>query len=697
MATAVAAARPGVFTRHADVLLAGGILGIVALMLIPLPTALLDVLLTFNISFSVMIVLVTLYTRQPLEFSVFPTVLLVATLMRLGLNVASTRLILLNAYAGRVIEAFGSFVVGGNYVVGFVIFLIIVVIQFVVITKGAGRIAEVAARFTLDAMPGKQMAIDADLNAGLIDEREARARREEIRREADFYGAMDGASKFVRGDAIAGIIITLINVIGGFIIGKTQHGMSLSQAAQTFTILAIGDGLVSQIPALLVSTAAGMMVTRAAGKMSLGRDLFSQILGHPRAVAVAAVMLFFLGIVPGLPKVPFFLMSAAAWVLYRTLAEAERREQREAATAAARPGKPEKAKKGPETVEELLSVDPMELEIGYGLIPLVDASQGGDLLDRISAVRRQCAAEMGIVVPPIRIRDNVRLAPSRYVVKVGGVQVAEGEVMADHLLAMNPGNARGRIPGVPTKEPAFGLDAVWIAKGQRERAEAAGYTVVTPAAVVATHLTEVVKNFASELVGRQEVQNLIDNVRKTSPAVVDELIPNLLSLGEVQKVIHNLLAERVSVRNLVKILEALADYAPLTRDVGELTEYVRRRLARQLTEQYASEDGKLRVLTLSPELEEAIASAVAQTGSPSLEPRLIHALYGSLSEAVRRCAEIGERPIVMCSPQVRRHFRALVANSLPNLTVLSYSEVVPGTEVVSLGTVKVDEAAAVHG
>jgi len=543
-------------------------------------------------------------------------------------------------------------------------------------------------------MPGKQMAIDADLNAGLIDEREARTRREEIRREADFYGAMDGASKFVRGDAIAGIIITIINVVGGFIIGKVQHGMSLVEAGQTFTILAIGDGLVSQIPALLISTAAGMMVTRAAGKMSLGKDLVGQVLGQPKAIAAAASMLFLLGIVPGLPKVPFFFMSAAAWVLYRSLSEAEKRQQR--ATAAGGAGKPEKARKTPETVEELLTVDPMELEIGYGLIPLVDASQGGDLLDRISAVRRQCASEMGIVVPPIRIRDNVRLAPAHYVVKVGGINVADGDVMVDHLLAMNPGNARARVPGVPTKEPAFGLDAVWIAKTQRERAESAGYTVVAPAAVVATHLTEVVKNFAPELVGRQEVQSLIDNVKKTNSAVVEELIPNLLSLGEVQKVMHNLLAERVSGRNLVKVLEALADYASLTRDPAELTEYVRRRLARQITDQHLSDDGVLRVLTLSPDLEGAISAAVAETGTTSLEPRLIHALYESLSDAVRRCAEGGHRPIVMCSPQVRRHFRSLVAGALPNLTVLSYSEVVPNTEVVSLGAVKVDEVTAIH-
>jgi len=688
-------------SKHSDVLVAVAVVIILVMMIVPVPTFVLDVLLTFNITFSLVVLLLTMYTRDALDFSSFPSLLLVATLFRLALNVSSTRLILLHGYAGRVIEAFGNFVVGGNYVVGMVVFIILVIIQFVVITNGAGRVAEVAARFTLDAMPGKQMSIDADLNAGLIDEQTARARRRAIELEADFYGAMDGASKFVRGDAIAGVIITLVNIIGGIIIGMVQLRMPVMQALQTFALLTVGDGLVSQIPALLISTATGIIVTRAAAQSNFGQEVATQLLAQPRAVAIAAGMLVLFGMVPGLPKVPFFLIAAAAGALSYAMAGAERaRAKSEAEEAAKAPPAP----KQPENVMSLLAVDPLELEIGYGLVSLADESQGGNLLERVTMVRRQVAVDLGLVLPHIRIRDNIQLRPTGYAIKIRGVEVARGEVMIGYYLAMNPGIVVEPVSGIETTEPAFGLPALWISEQDKERAEMAGYTVVDPTSVIVTHLTEVIRRHAAEILSRQDTANLIDNVKKTEPAVVEELIPNLMTVGDVQKVLQNLLREGVPIRNVATILEALGDHARETRDVDVLTEHARAALARVICRQYRNADGELVVSTVDPEIEEEIARAVEgrSTGAglgvgtgvgepPALEPGLVQSVARAVSRAVEKMATEGYQPVLLTRPGVRPYIRRIVERVLPDVAVLSYNEITRDQKVRSVGTVSLNE------
>jgi flagellar biosynthesis protein FlhA len=675
--------------RYSDIFIAIAIITVVVMMIIPVPPLLLDILLTFNITFALIVVMVSIYNTEPLQLSVFPSLLLITTLFRLSLNVSSTRLILLDGYAGDVILAFGNFVVGGNALVGFIVFVILIIIQFIVITRGAERVAEVAARFTLDAMPGKQMSIDADLNAGLINDAEARTRRRNIQREADFYGAMDGASKFVKGDAIAAIIIIIINIVGGFAIGMLQRNMDLLQALSTYTLLTVGEGLVNQIPALLISTATGIVVTRAASDVNLGYDIVGQLLTNPRVFMIASAVLAGLGLVPGLPGLPFFTLSilcgAIAFVLNRTAkseaaTEVSRREEKEI----------EEVRK-PENVVSLLAVDPMELEIGYSLIPMVDVSQGGDLLDRIVMIRRQCALELGLVVPTIRIRDNIQLKPNAYVIKLRGVEVAKGELLPDHYMAMNPGNAAEEISGVETFEPAFGLPALWIQENEREQAELSGYTVVDPVSVLATHLTEVIKGHAAEIIGRQEVQTLIDSVKQSNPAVVEELVPNLMSLGDIQKVLANLLRERISVRDLVTILETLADYAPMTKDTEVLAEYVRHALARQISRQFIY-NNVLACLTVDPQLENMISGAVQRTEHGSyvaLDPSTVQAIVNSLSNELPKLTGLGYQPVVLASPTVRLYFRKVTERVAPNLIVLSYAELDPKIEVQAVGMVKI--------
>lgn len=673
-------------SRFSDLYVVLAVVLIVIMMVLPLPTFLLDILLAANISLSLLILLITMNVSEPLDIAVFPSLLLITTLFRLSLNVSSTRLILLTGDPGKIIKAFGSFVVGGNYIVGLVIFLILVVIQFMVITKGAERVAEVAARFTLDAMPGKQMSIDADLNSGLITEAEARFRRSQIEREADFYGSMDGASKFVKGDAIAGIIITIINLLGGFAIGIGQKGLTFSEALTRYTLLSVGDGLVSQIPALLISTATGIIVTRAASENNLGSDLTSQLFSDPKVLGTAAAVIALLGFVPGLPTMPFLLIALLAGLLAYALHNAKLTqviqediimEQQEL----------EDARK-PESLISLLQIDQIELEIGYSLIPLVDETQGGDMLDRISMIRRQCALELGLLVPVIRIRDNLQLDPSAYVVKIKGIQVGCGELMVNHYLAMDAGGVTETVPGIPTKEPAFGLDALWVDESNREQAEYAGYTVVDPPAVLATHLTEIIRDHAHELLGRQEVKTLLDGLKQEYPAVVDELIPNLLSIGEVQKVLQNLLREGVPIRNLVTILETLADMAPITRDPDYLTEYVREGLARQISRMYLDND-ILSVLTLSHEWEEAIAEGIEHTErgmAVTMDPRLIQRLYYELGQALEQ--HMLPYPIILVSPQIRMALKRLTERSIPKLIVLSYNEISTDIQVQAIGTVK---------
>jgi flagellar biosynthesis protein FlhA len=640
-----------------------------------------------------MVMLLVIYAKSPLEFSSFPTLLLVITLYKLALNVASTRLILMHgaAFDGKIIKAFGEFVVGGNYVIGTVIFVILVIIQFSVITKGSGRIAEVAARFTLDAMPGKQMAIDADLNAGLIDESEARRRRELIRQEADFYGAMDGASKFVRGDTVAGIIITIINIVGGLLIGVLQQGMTAGDAARVFTLLTIGDGLVSQIPALLISTAAGMIVTRAGStaKDGVGTELIGELLGQPKAILVTGGALIAFAFVPGLPKIPLFLLAGMVWMYAKNLekmhAEETVREKKVAADEAV------KKKKAPEPVEDLLQIDPMELELGYGLIAMVDEKRGGDLLNRVTMVRRECVAQLGIIIPPIRIRDNMNLDPNVYVVKLRGSEIARSTVVPDHYLAMNPESPDDLMPGVRTTEPAFGLPAVWISESQKPKAESAGFTVVNAVSVVSTHMMELIKSHAHELLGRQDVNNLLDNLKKTYKALVDEVVPGLLRVGDVQKVLQNLLREKVPVKDLVTILETLGDQAPRMKDADILTEYVRHALSRSITKMYQDDNGRVKVLSLDPAVEEKITQSLRKSGETSyvaMEPIALQMLIEATSRAVKDHSADGVQPVVLCSPQVRMYFRRITERALPRLAVLSYNEVDPNAQIESVGVVE---------
>ncbi|MEN6349770.1 MAG: flagellar biosynthesis protein FlhA [Syntrophomonas sp.] len=673
--------------RYSDVLVAVVVISVVMMMIIPIPASLLDILLTFNISFALIILLVTVFNNNPLDFSVFPSLLLVMTLFRLSLNVASTKLILLNGAAGQVIQSFGQFVVGGNTVVGLVVFLILVVIQFIVITKGAERVSEVAARFTLDAMPGKQMAIDADLNAGLINEDGARQRRENIQREADFYGSMDGASKFVKGDAIAGIIIIMINIIGGFIIGMIQRGLDMSTAAQIYTILTVGDGLVTQIPALLISTATGIVVTRSASKDSLGTELGRQLFGHPKALAIAAVILAGLGTV-GLPMLPMYSLAALFGILFFIM----RRTVKEVAEEV--PGEEiqeaEQIKK-PENVVELLQVEKMEMELGYGLIPLVDTDQGGDLLERIVMIRRQCAVDMGFIVPPIRIRDNMQLKPNSYLIKIKGIEIASGELILDHYLAIGPDIENdAELPGIDTQEPAFNLPARWVSTRHKEEAEAKSYTIVDPPSVLATHLTSVIKAHAHELLGRQEVQNIVSFMKEQNPAVIEELIPDLLSLGDAQRVLSNLLREQISIRDMLTILETMADYARITKDTDVLTEYVRQSLRRQISKQFTGDCGKITVLTLDPNLEERLRDSVQQSDYGSylaLDPEVAQHVIDKLMYHYEDLTRKGITPIVLCAPVLRIYFKRLVDRFISNLVVLSYNEIDSSANVEVIGMV----------
>ncbi|WP_276352486.1 flagellar biosynthesis protein FlhA [Cohnella caldifontis] len=665
-----------------------GIIGVVLMMVVPIPTWLLDVLLVLNISAALMILLIAMNTTDALSFSIFPTLLLVTTVFRLSLNVSTTRLILRDHEAGHVVDTFGHFVAGGQLAIGFVVFLILVVVQFIVITRGSERVAEVAARFTLDAMPGKQMSIDADLNAGMINEQQARERREKIEKEADFYGAMDGATKFVKGDAVASIIIVAINLIGGFIIGMAVHGMDIMEAIDTYSILSIGDGLVSQIPALLISTATGIIVTRAASDNNLAEDLTGQLFRYPRLLYIVAGTVAMLGLltpIPLLTTLPYAIILAIAG--YRLQKNLEARKQEEQLMVEE---KEIEEVRSPESVISLLQVDPIEFEFGYGLIPLADTQQGGDLLDRIIMIRRQCALEMGLIVPVIRIRDNIQLKPNEYVIKMKGNTVAHGELLLNHYLAMSPGFDDDSITGIETREPAFGLPALWIDEAAKERAELAGYTVVDPPSVVATHLTEVIKKHAHELIGRQETKALVDSVKETYPALVEELVPSIMGLGEIQKVLAKLLKEKISIRDLVTIFETLADYGRYTKDPEVLTEYVRQNLSRQITQQYAPQSEPLKVITISPQVEKKIAEAVQQSDQGSylaMDPASSQSIYQKLTEQVNRLVQAGQQPIILTSPTIRMYLRQLLERSLQDIPVLSYSELEPNIEVQSVGVV----------
>ncbi len=679
------------YLKSGDLLMAAMVLLILLMMIVPIPPVVLDVLLALNLAFSLGVLLVTMYMTEPLQFSVFPSLLLLSTLLRLSLNVSATKLILLRGYAGSVIDAFGNFVVGGDYIVGLIIFVILVIIQFVVITNGAGRVAEVAARFTLDAMPGKQMSIDADLNAGMITEEEARMRRRKIQQEADFYGAMDGASKFVRGDAIAGIIIILVNIVGGIIVGMVRFGLSGGEAFQRYALLTVGGGLASQIPSLLISTAMGIVVTRTASESDLGQEFTSQMFRQPRALAITSILLLILALMPGLPKIPFLLLAfGTGFLAYRVTKEIHEEE----AAARMRDVVPPKPKTDAEDVMALLRVEPMELNFGYALIPLVDVDQGGDLKDRVAAVRRQIALELGIVVPSVRIRDSIQARPNEYVVKIKGVEVARGEVLSDCYMAMNPGTATEEIEGTHTREPAFGLPAIWIPAARKAEAEMLGYTVVDPASVIATHLSEIIKANAPELLSRQDVQNLIDNVKKTAPAVVDELIPAQMTVGEVQRVLQNLVRERISIRDLVTILEALGDAAGTYRDIDTLTEYVRSRMARSICSQYAQPEG-LYVVTLDPSLEQLLFDSLDVTEHGTYlapDPKVYRALISSLVAESERMASGGLQPIVLTSSGLRPHFRRLIERAVPQTVVLSYDEIAPEVKVNAVGMVSLGNA-----
>ncbi len=667
------------------------VMGILVVMVLPMPTMALDLLISLNFTISIVVLLVSMYILQPVNFSVFPSLLLIITLFRLALNVASTRLILLNGSAGedaagRVIQSFGQFVVGGNYFVGIIVFLVLLSIQFIVINHGAVRISEVTARFTLDAMPGKQMSIDADLNAGLIDEHQARARRDQVSKEAEFYGAMDGAIRFTSRDAIASIIILTINILGGFLIGVLQFDMELAQAAKRFTILTIGDGLVTAIPSLLISVAGGIITTRAASESNLGEDVATQLLRNPVPVGIASGFLLFFGLVPGLPGFPFFVLSAVTGFLaYRTRQVRERERLVSERTKAERA----EAEKPKEKIEGLLKVDLLGIEVGYGLIRFVDASQGGDFLNRIKSIRRQIALDMGLVVPPVHITDNLQLGPREYSILLKGVEIARGELMQDHLLAINPGTAKEEVPGSPTQEPAFGLPARWIKSQEREKAQLAGYTVVDPTTVLATHVTEIIKAHGCELLGRQETKGLLDNIAETHPKVVEELVPKVLSVGEVQKVLQNLLKERVSIRDGVTILETLADYGSFTKNPNLLTEYCRQALGRSICKPYLNESHDLHLFTVNPEIEKAVSDALVQTEQGSylaLEPKQAKEIMGRFRRTMETAGSTGN-PVVLCSPNTRMYIRQLLERYLPNVAILSHNEIPPNIRVVSVGMV----------
>ncbi|MFD1357556.1 flagellar biosynthesis protein FlhA [Fictibacillus halophilus] len=673
-----------------DVSVLAGVILIIAMLVIPMPTFMLDFFIIVNISLALLIILIAMNTTQPLQFSIFPSLLLLVTLFRLGLNVSTTRSILSKGDAGNVVHTFGEFVVGGNILVGIVVFFILIIIQFIVITKGSERVSEVAARFTLDAMPGKQMSIDADLNAGMISDREAKERRETIEREADFYGAMDGASKFVKGDAIAGIIIVLINMLFGIIIGMVQMGLGFGESAEMFTRMTVGDGLVSQIPALIISTATGIIVTRAASEGNLGFDISKQLLAYPIMLFVAGGTIIMLGLFT--PINDFFtitvggLLAGGGYLLLK--AEREQKEKEEVVEEDIQT----EQLKSPESVVNLLQIDPIEFEFGYSLIPLADTSQGGDLLDRIVMIRRQLALELGMIVPVVRIRDNIQLQPNEYRIKIKGSQVAKGELLLDHYLAMSPGIDDEEITGIETVEPAFGLPAIWIGEEMKERAEFSGYTVVDPPSVVSTHLTEIIKKHAHELIGRQETKQLVEHLKESYPAIVEEVTPDALTIGEIQKVLSKLLKERISIRNLAIIFETLADFAKMTKDTDLLTEYVRQGLSRQISKSYVAENEPLHVITLGGSVEKKIADSVQQTEHGnylSLDPHDSQSIFDSITRELESGRSFDQSIVILCSPAVRMYVRQLIERYLPDVAVLSYNELEPELEVKSVGVVNI--------
>ena len=678
--------------QNSDIIIAAAMIFVIGMFFIPVAPMVLDFFLVLSLSLAIVILLISIYSGKPLDFSTFPSVLLMVTLFRLALNVVSTKNILLHGgsegvyAAGNIIRSFGEFVVEGNYVVGIIIFIILVIINFMVITKGAGRIAEVAARFTLDAMPGKQMAIDADLNAGLINDAEAKARRKEVAQEADFYGSMDGASKFVRGDAIASVLITAINIVGGMIVGVIQSGLDVSRAAEIFTLLTVGDGLVSQVPALIVSTAAGIIITRNTNENNLGEQVIKQFKVHPKAIYIAAAILVIFALIPGLPKFPFLLMGILlGFVAYRV----EKVNEWEKSFAFQKDTEKEKGEA--ENLEELLHLELVELEVGYGLVNLVDSEQNGDLLERITHIRKQFVLNWGVIVPSIYIKDNLELKPGEYLVKIKGVEVAKGDLMIDYLMAMDPGGVIDKIEGIETVEPVFGLPALWITEEQRESAQYNGYTVVDLSTIIATHLTEILKANLSDLFGRQELVKIMDNFKETHPKIVNDLIPNILTLGQVLKVLQNLLREHVSIRDLRTILETLAEHGANVKETDALTENVRKALFRTITESVKSDQGEVSFFRLDGTIEEAIVQGLVQTeqGRPlSLDPKLIQSILASLNEKMEEATSMGAKMIVLCSPMVRGHFKRLTENFINNLVVISEDELSPNVSTRSLGAIR---------
>lgn len=679
-------------SKNSDLLIAAGLILVLGVMIVPISPFLMDVLIALTLSTAMMILLMSIYTKKPLDFSTFPSVLLVMTFFRLSLNVASTRNILIRggtdgaSAAGNIIQSFADIVVGGNFVVGIIIFIILVIINFIVISKGAGRIAEVAARFTLDAMPGKQMAIDADLNAGLIDEKQAKQRRQEVAQEADFYGAMDGASKFVRGDAIAGILITIINIIGGIIIGVAQNNMSFADASEVFTLLTVGDGLVAQIPALIISIAAGLIATRNTNDDTLGDQIESQFKAHPNALYIVAAVLTLTGLIPGFPLLPFLSISIILVWIGRNIEKKIFEDEK-----MAKAKKIEDKKSTGENLEDLLNLELVELEVGYGLVNVVDAEQNGDLLERISHIRKQFAMDWGVIIPSIKIKDNLELKPGGYSLKIKGIEVAKGDLVPDHFLAMDPGTVIEKMDGIETVEPVFGLPAVWITDDQRDDAQFNGYTVVDLSTVVATHITEILKANLHELFGRQELIGVLDNLKELYPKVVNDLIPDIVPVGTVLKVLQNLLRESVSIRDLRTILEALAEAGVSIKDPYTLTESVRRALYRTISETIKSEDGDIPLFTLDRVIEESLARSIVQTEHGqqlSLDPKMTQNILASLNEKIEEATEMGEKMVVLCSPLIRRHFKQLTEKFIPSLIVVSHNELSPDVNIRSLGSVR---------
>lgn len=673
-----------------DIVVSVGIIFMILMIIIPMPEFLVDIMLSMNISLSLLILLIAMFNREALDFSVFPSLLLITTIFRIALNITTTRYILLKGDAGDVIKAFGNFVMGGNAIVGFIVFIIIMIVNFMVITKGSERVSEVAARFTLDAMPGKQMAIDADLNSGMIDETQARTRRSKIQREADFYGSMDGATKFVKGDSIAGIIITFINLLGGILMGILYLNISAGEALQKYALLAVGDGLVSSIPSLLISAATGIIVTRSASEDNLGNDLRNQLFNNSTIMFIVSGVLFFLALTP-LPTLPYLVLSIVfAFVGNSIRVKGQEGEKADVKEEQVSKDDVEEIRR-PENVLPLLNVEAIELEFGYGIIPLADKSQGGDLFDRLVMIRRQCALELGIIVPMIRLRDNIQLQPNEYIIKIKGVEVAGGSVLFDHYLAMNPGNADGELSGIDTVEPSFGLPAKWIDSKEREKAEIYGYTVVDPPSIIATHLTEIIKRYAHELIGRQDVKMLVDNLKETQPSLVDEVTPALLSLGEIQKVLANLLRESVSIRNFATIVEALADYAQVTKDTDMLTEYVRQSMYRNITNQFMPQK-EAKVITMDQDVEKNIMESLqtTETGTyMALDPVRSKRLLNNINEQVEKAISLGEQPIIVTAPIVRFYLKKFIEQLSSDIIVLSYNEIDPTAKIQSIGMVSV--------